>query len=131
MISVDINVLNIAPIALFFISFFGLITGKDIIKSIVFILLMQTAVVMAWLVSGSRSGSLPPIIYDIGYLDNPGAIADPLPQALMITAIVVGIAVTAINIVMLNSLLRKYKTAEWSEIHELARNNYDTAGDLE
>ena len=112
--------LNIIPVILFFASFFGLITGKNIIKSIAFILLMQSAVVMAWLVSGSRFGRVPPIIRDVEYLD-PSAIADPLPQALMITAIIIGVAVVAVNIVMLNSLLRKYGTAEWKDVDKLAR----------
>ena len=123
----DINILSIAPVALFFLSLFGLIISKNIIKSIVLILVMQTAVAMAWLVTGSMLGTRPPIIYDLAFLENPAAIADPLPQALMITAIVVGIAVTATNIVMINSLLRKYNTAEWSEIHELAYNSENLA----
>ena len=121
----DISLLNIIPAILFFISFFGLIIGKNIIKSIACILLMQSAVVMAWIVSGSRLGSAPPIIRDIQYLDNPAAIADPLPQALMITAIIIGVAVVAVNIVMLNSLLRKYNTAEWEKIDKLARESED------
>ena len=120
----DVNILNIIPAILFFVSFFGLITGKNIIKSIVFILLLQSSVVMAWLVWGSEFGRTPPIIQDAQYLDV-SAIADPLPQALMITAIVIGIAVVAVNIVMLNSLLRKYGTAEWKDIDELARENRD------
>ena len=120
----DINLLNIVPVILFFVSFFGLITGSNIIKSIAFILLMQSAAVMAWIVSGSGFGRVPPIILDAQYLDTT-AIADPLPQALMITAIVIGVAVVAVNIVMLNSLIRKYGTAEWKDIDDLARENKD------
>jgi len=110
--------LDIFPVLLFFISFFGLITTSNIVKSIVFIMIMQTAVIMFWLGVGSRLGVVPPIIGDIAYLENPDAIADPLPQALMLTAIIIGIAVTAINITMLNALFKKHKTLNWQAMQE-------------
>jgi len=114
----DIHLLDIFPIILFFISFYGLITTSNIIKSIVFIMLMQTSVIMFWLGVGSRIGIVPPIIGDIAYLDHPDIIADPLPQALMLTAIIIGIAVTAINITMLNALFKKHKTVNWKAMYE-------------
>ena len=113
----DINIREIFPIVLFFISFFGLITAKNVIKSIVFIMVMQTSVIMFWLVQGARFGTSPPIVDNIENMDI-GAIADPLPQALMLTAIIIGISVMAVNITMLNTLYRKHKTADWKAIKE-------------
>jgi len=113
-----ISLLDLFPILLFFISFFGLITGKTVIKSIVYILLMQTSVIMYWLILGRGLGTRPPIIDNIAYLEDLPAIADPLPQALMLTAIIIGISVIAINITMLNTLFRKFSTAAWKEIDE-------------
>jgi multicomponent Na+:H+ antiporter subunit C len=115
--------LDIFPIVLFFISFFGLTTSENIIKSIILTMLMQTSVIMFWLVVGSRHGVRPPIIYDTALLYNLEQISDPLPQALMLTAIIIGISVTAINITMLNSLYRKYHTAEWKPMSSLAKAN--------
>ena len=115
----DIHVFDIFPIILFFISFYGLITTSNIIKSIVFIMLMQTSVIMFWLGVGARLGSVPPIIYDVAYLDYTDVVADPLPQALMLTAIIIGIAVTAINITMLNALFKKHRTVNWTAMQEL------------
>ena len=116
----NLHIFDIFPIILFFISFFGLITTNNTMKSIVFIMLMQTAVIMFWVGVGARLGVAPPIIGDIAYLENPDAIADPLPQALMLTAIIIGIAVTAINITMLNTLFRKYKTMNWQALQNLS-----------
>ena len=82
-------------------------------------MLMQTSVIMFWLGAGARLGVAPPIIGDIAYLDYPETIADPLPQALMLTAIIIGIAVTAINITMLNNLFKKHKTVNWKAMQEL------------
>ncbi|MCL2378894.1 MAG: cation:proton antiporter subunit C [Defluviitaleaceae bacterium] len=111
-----IHLFDIFPIVLFFISFYGLITTSNIIKSIVFIMLMQTSVIMFWLGVGARIGAMPPIIGDIAYLEYADVIADPLPQALMLTAIIIGIAVTAINVTMLNALFKKHKTVNWASM---------------
>ena len=115
----DVHIFDVFPIIVFFVSFFGLITTQNIVKSIILSVLMQTAVIMFWLGVAARLGTIPPIFeYYIYYeLDE---IADPLPQALMLTAIIIGIAITAINITLLNSLYRKYKTIKWDEMSKVA-----------
>ena len=115
----NLHIFDAFPIILFFISFFGLITTQNIVKSIILSVLMQTAVIMFWLGIAARLGTVPPIFeyYIIYDLDD---IADPLPQALMLTAIIIGIAITAINITLLNSLYRKYKTIKWDEMSKIA-----------
>jgi multicomponent Na+:H+ antiporter subunit C len=105
---------------MFFIALFGLITAKNAIKTIVFTLVMQTAVIMFWLFLSGRTGTIPPIIYDPALLYDMAAIADPTPQALMLTAIIIGISVTAIKITMLNYLFRRYNTADWELMHKLS-----------
>jgi len=116
----DINLLELFPIILFFIGFFGIITSRNIIKSIVFTMIMQTSVIMFWLTIGARYGRTPPIIHDLELLEYVDRIADPLPQALMLTAIIIGMSVTAINITMLNSLFRKHGTCDWTKMGENA-----------
>ena len=109
------NIVGIAAIGMFFLGFFGVITTNNIIKSVIFIVLMETGVIVFFLSVGVAAGFLPPIA---GHLAEYGNIADPLPSALMITAIVIGLSVTAINITMLMTLLRKYRTADWDVVKE-------------
>jgi len=94
-------------IALFFISFYGLIASKNIIKSIVSIILMEMAVIMFIVSIGFTEGMRPPMGTN---LEN---VSDPLPQALVITAIIIGITVSAVNLTMLISLYRQYKSTNW------------------
>ena len=94
-------------IAMFFISFYGLITSKNIIKSVVSIGLMETAVIMFIVSLGFTDGMTAPIGQN---LEN---VSDPLPQALVITAIIIGVTVSAVILVMLISLYRQYKTTDW------------------
>ena len=107
-----VNLVELAAIIVFFISYFGLITTRHIIKSIVLIVLMEVAVVMFWLSIGFRTGIVSPIMESMEGMPIE-YIADPFPQALMITAIIIGLSITAINTVMFITLYRKYKTTDW------------------
>jgi multicomponent Na+:H+ antiporter subunit C len=106
------DVIELFSVAMFFISFYGLITSRNIIKSIIFIIMMEVSVIMFWLSFGFRDSIVPPIMESMAGVDME-YIADPLPQALMITAIVIGLTVTAINIIMFITLYRKYQTTDW------------------
>ena len=97
-------------ILLFFISFYGLITSRNIIKSIVSILLMEMAVTMFIISIGFTDGMTAPIGKN---LENS---SDPLPQALVITAIIIGVTVAAVNLTMLISLYRQFKTTDWDTV---------------
>lgn len=107
------NIIEIFAVLLFFISLYGMMRGRNAIKSIVFIILMETAVIMFFLSIGFTSGIVPPIGTGLGYAAN---VADPLPQALMITAIIIGLSLTAVNVTMLITLCRELKTIDWDTI---------------
>ena len=118
------RIVELAGIAMFFLGFLGLVTGGNIIKSVIFITLMETGVIMFFLSIGVSAGMLPPIAYHLYQYDN---LVDPLPSALMITAIVIGLSVTAINITMLMTLLRKYRTADWTLVQKAVREENEEA----
>ena len=101
---------EIAVVVLFFVGYYGLISSKSILKSIVAIVLMETAIFVFFLNLGFFHGVRPPIG---SYIESG---ADPLPQALILTAIIIGMAVTAVNLVMFIALYRQYKTSDWDKI---------------
>jgi multicomponent Na+:H+ antiporter subunit C len=110
----NFSIIELFALVMFFMGLYGLIVSKNVIKSIVFVSVMEMAVIMYWIGLGFRIGMVPPVqefLYeDMAY------IADPLPQALMITAIIIGMAVTATNIIMLITLVRKVKSTDWDTI---------------
>ena len=112
----NFSMVELFALIMFFIGLYGLFISKNAIKSIMFVSVMEIAVIMYWIGIGFRIGMLPPIqeflSEDIAY------VADPLPQALMITAIIIGMAVTATNIIMLVTLVRKVKSTDWDTIKE-------------
>ena len=110
----NFSILELVALIMFFTGFYGLIISKNVIKSIVFIGVVETAIIIFWVGLGYRTDIVPPIQefleYDVAY------VADPLPQALMITAIIIGMSVTAVNLVMLMTLVRKVKSTDWDTI---------------
>lgn len=103
---------------LFFIGVYGLIARRNIIKSIMSISIMQVAIILYFI--ASKSGSLAPI----GDLTDISLIADPLPQALMITDIVIGIGVTAAGLTLFIHLYHHYGTTNWQKVKK-KRNHHD------
>ena len=111
--------IELSAVVMFFIGFYGVITSKNIIKSIITIGLMEAAVVVFFLSIGFVPGSLPPIGHDLV------TAADPLPQSVVLTAIIIGLAVVAVNLTILITLMRQSNSAEWdvvkSQNSEIAR----------
>lgn len=106
-----INGENIS-IILFFLGVYGLIARRNIVKSIISLGIMQVATILFFLSANQEIGSLPPI----GVLPVDLPIADPLPQALMITDIVIGVGVTAAGLTMFIHLYHKYGSTNWMKV---------------
>ncbi|MCG8501788.1 MAG: cation:proton antiporter subunit C [Firmicutes bacterium] len=98
-------------ILLFFIGIYGIIARRNIVKTVISIGIMQTAVILFFITINYKEGSVPPI----GNVTQSN-IADPIPQALMITAIVIGVAVTAVSLTMFITLYHKYGTTNWAKM---------------
>lgn len=108
------NFAQIVAILMFFLAFFGLITSRNIVKSIICLVIKETSAIVFFLGLRFREGILPPIGES---LTQPlEYIADPLPQALMITAIIIGLAVTAVDIIMLIYLTHETGSTDWDEV---------------
>ena len=105
-------ILEIFSAIMFFIGFYGLITSKNIIKSIAATTLMEIAVVVFFLSLGYTEGVRPPIGRQMEI------VADPLPQSLVITAIIIGVTVTAVNLTMLISLYRQCESTDWDIVNK-------------
>ena len=111
-----IELAELFVVLMFFISFYGLIVTRNVIKSVVFIIIMETAAIMFFLSIGYRTGILPPIGPGLANMEHFGYVADPFPQALMITAIVIGFAVTTIFLVMTITMIREFKSTDWDTV---------------
>ena len=100
-----------AALALFSIGLFGCLTQRNILKTIISVNIMVLGAVILFISANHQPDNVPPIASG-----SAARIADPLPQALMITVIVIGISVTAVQLALLIRVVRRYGTADWNLI---------------
>ena len=98
-------------ILLFFIGVLGLVLQKNIFKTIISINIMDAAAILYLITVNYVPDSVPPVSPH-----GAGPVADPLPQALMITAIVIGISVSAVSLAIFIGLFRRYGSADWETV---------------
>ena len=91
--------------ALFLLGLGGMILKDNLIKKVIALNIFNSAIVMLFVYYGSLSGSDVPIL-----LRGVEAIVDPVPQALMLTAIVIGICLTAVALVLIRRIHGHYQT---------------------
>ncbi len=103
-----INGENIS-LVLFFIGVYGLVARRNMVKAIISLGVMQSAIILYFLSAGVSVHPVPPI----GDVSTAAAVADPLPQAMMITDIVIGIGTTAVALTMVIHLYHQYGTTNW------------------
>ena len=97
-------------VIIFLIGLYGVIFERDVVKTILSIFVMQVAVVIMFISIGDKGSEMPPIEPIVN------APSDPLPQALMITAIVVGISTIAVALSLMIRFYNNFGTANWRQI---------------
>lgn len=108
-----INFLNAqnTAIIIFFIGVYGLCSRRNIIKAIISLGIMGGGAILYFLSVNRIPDSMPPI-----FNGDSSVMADPLPQALVITAIVIGISITAVALIMFIAMYHKYGTTNWLKV---------------
>jgi multicomponent Na+:H+ antiporter subunit C len=101
---------------LFFVGFFGVLTKRNLIKIAVSLSIMEISIFLFFALIGYRDGGVAPIVDPA---DPVKTYVDPLPQALVLTAIVIGLATTAMLMAVIIRLYRKYGTFDIREIKNL------------
>lgn len=111
------NIVEIVALLLFLIGLYGLAARRNIIKSVLSLAVMDIGVITFFLGIRFNVGSRPPI----GMEAAQELTADPVPQALMITAIVIGVAVTAVALMMFSALYHRYGSTNWKKVLEIRK----------
>jgi multicomponent Na+:H+ antiporter subunit C len=94
--------------------FFGTLFKKSLVMKIISMDVMSTGVIAFYVLIASRDGLFTPIFSST----NRGNYADPVPQAVILTAIVIGFSIQALMLVGVMKLARDDPTLETSEIEQ-------------
>lgn len=89
-----------------------LLLHRDLVRVVFGVVLVSQSAVLTLIASGLSRGIAP--IYPFG----DKSVSDPLSQAMALTAIVIGLAVTALLLVLVLCVVRAYRTHELDELDQ-------------
>ncbi len=110
------NIYYIGTFGLVFTGLFILLTKHNLIKMIIGLSIMDTGVNLFLISLGYIKKGTAPIFSESGI--NPKNMVDPVPQALVLTAIVIGVAVLAMALSLAIRLYQHYGTLDMRKIKE-------------
>ena len=103
-------------IVLFLIGLYAIVTKRNLIKIAIGFAFIEYAINLLFALIGFKRDALAPIITR---LDMPHHFVDPIPQALVLTAIVIALGTTALMLTVILRIYDRYKTFDISEIRNL------------
>ncbi len=104
----------LAVAALILIGLYAVLFKRNLIKIIIGISLIESGVNLFLITLGFRENSTAPI-----YTSSPGGLMSlPVPQALTLTSIVIGVAVLALMLTLVIHIYRHYQTLDVRKIKE-------------
>ena len=100
-------------IFLMMVGFYIVIAQGNLVKKVVGLNIFQTSVIIFYISMSKVRGGAAPIL-----TDNIETYSNPLPHVLMLTAIVVGVATTALALALIVRIKEAYGSIEEDDIHE-------------
>ncbi len=99
-------------IVLMMTGFYVVVSSGNLVKKIVGLNVFQTSVFLLYISIGKIEGGTAPIL-----IEGPVLYSNPLPHVLILTAIVVGVATTALGLALIVRIKEAYGTVEEDDIH--------------
>ncbi len=109
-----VNYGEAVAMVLFAVGFSNLLLQKNLIKKIIGLNIMDSAVYLFLAEKGYITGRLAPIITN--GVQSQDAYINPIPAGLVLTGIVVSVSVTALMLSLTIRLYRRYQTLDLDEI---------------
>jgi multisubunit Na+/H+ antiporter MnhC subunit len=113
------TIVVLGSMALFFVGLFGLLTRKHIIRIFMSIAIMESSVFLLFIGLSFKSDFIAPIIDKTH--KNIAIMNDPIPQAMILTAIVIAMAVLALGV---SFAIEYYKLTGRTDIDEMKSLRY-------
>lgn len=93
------------------IGLYGMTMKKNLLKKAIGMTVFQSAIYLFFIQGATKRGATIPVrLEELG--TDPAAYINPLPQVIVLTAIVVGVAITGVALSLLVLIQRRYGTLE-------------------
>jgi multicomponent Na+:H+ antiporter subunit C len=103
-------------LVLFCIGLYAVLRKRNVIKMIVGIIICEYSANLFFIMMGYRINGRAPIMAPGGAIEN---MVDPLPQSVVLTTIVIGLATTILLVALAIRLYEKHGTFDITKIKEL------------
>ncbi len=107
--------------ALLLIGLYGMLAKPNLVRKLMAMNILQVAVIMFFISVAAKSGATVPIAVEGDDARVATAYVNPLPHALMLTAIVVSVSTTGVALALLIRIHRRYGTLNEVELLEKLR----------
>ena len=113
------NSIYFVAVLLFVIGFHTMLVNANLIKKVMGMNIMETAIFLLFVASGYVHGGKAPI-FEVGHAPASGEVyVNPVPSALILTGIVIAVSITAFALGLIVKLYRFYGTLDADEIAQL------------
>ncbi len=106
-----------ASISLILIGLYAILVKRNLVKIVIGLSIMDSGINLLFITVGYIQNGTAPIFSDV--FVTPEKMVDPVPQALVLTAIVIGLAVTAVALAMVIRIFNHHKTLDVKKIRSL------------
>ena len=114
------NITLVIGILVILIGLWGLLTQKNLIKIVIGFALFDTGIHIVMVSIGYVKSRTAPILDNAIDISNAANIVvDPVPQALVLTAIVIGLGITALMLTYVLKMYQKKKSLEINNYNDL------------
>jgi multicomponent Na+:H+ antiporter subunit C len=106
----------LAAVALLCIGLYAVLTRRNMIKIVMGLSLMEASTYLFMISLAYRAGSTAPVLLS----PPPGqSVADPVLQNFCLTAVVIGVAVTAVFLSVVVRIAQHYRTLDTDKVREM------------
>jgi multicomponent Na+:H+ antiporter subunit C len=97
-------------IVLLMVGLYGIVACQHLLRKLMAMNILQVAVIVFFIALSAKSGATVPVVIEDGHEINVASYVNPLPHALMLTAIVVSVSTTGVALALLIRIRRRYGT---------------------
>lgn len=87
-------------------------SSRSLIKKMFGLGIFQSSIIIIFLIIGYSKNSIPPVYEELSYASIGSNFSNPLPQVLMLTAIVVGLATFGVGLALVVRIKNKFNTLD-------------------
>ena len=122
----------IGAIGLIIIGITGVVLLRDLFRMILALVMAEAGANLLLVIAGYRFDAIAPILGNAGnwsaFPDT--AMVDPVPQAMVLTAIVIGVGIQALALALVVRIYQRYQSLDMGEVHQRLLDDIHQVGEV-